>query len=154
MGQVPNTSTFKLSDVVAAMNSQDAVLSLLFGVAKAAGFDPLYEGNKDRLSNFRNYNHDVVLLYTEPAILYIAKAGGNYSFMLTGAFASLPFTSARPTWVTQTPQSGTMQYSIQINISASQNTTGQTRSGYVHIYTDEGNVSCGLIQAGGDEEDY
>lgn len=50
---VPNTNTFKLSDVSAVVGGIS--LSQTFTNSVDAYFDPTYKGNKDRLSNFRNY---------------------------------------------------------------------------------------------------
>jgi len=54
---VPDTFTFRLSDVCevvqpSALNS----LGACFEATDPDLFDPTYEGSKDRLSNFRNYN--------------------------------------------------------------------------------------------------
>lgn len=55
---VPDTNTFSLEDVRLEIGlAATASLSSCFLNANAGGFDPLYEGSKDRLSNFRNYNH-------------------------------------------------------------------------------------------------
>lgn len=52
---VPNTSTFSLQDVVNDIGPASNTLQGCFTSASASGFDPTYEGSKDRLSNFRNY---------------------------------------------------------------------------------------------------
>lgn len=55
---VPNTNTFSLNDVRLEIGlGTTASLSQCFSNANSAGFDPTYEGVKDRLSNFRNYDH-------------------------------------------------------------------------------------------------
>lgn len=54
---VPNTTTFALSDVVTELSlTPPKSLGDCFTSASAGLFDPSYEGSKDRLSNFRNYN--------------------------------------------------------------------------------------------------
>jgi len=56
---VPDTNTFSLQDVVDEfdkLNPQPDDLVDCFASASASSFDPAYEGSKDRLSNFRNYN--------------------------------------------------------------------------------------------------
>jgi len=56
---VPDTNTFSLQDVVDEfdkLNPQPDDLVDCFASASAGAFDPAYEGSKDRLSNFRNYN--------------------------------------------------------------------------------------------------
>lgn len=52
---VPNTNTFTLQDVVDEINPTTDDLAQCFTNAIAYKFDPLYEGNKDNLLNFRNY---------------------------------------------------------------------------------------------------
>ncbi len=52
---VPNTNTFSLQDVRANIIEAPNNLISCFNGAIASEFDPAYEGNKDRLSNFRNY---------------------------------------------------------------------------------------------------
>lgn len=54
---VPDTNTFSLQDVVNEIVPSSDTLSQCFSDANPAGFDPTYEGSKDRLSNFRNYDH-------------------------------------------------------------------------------------------------
>ena len=49
--------TMKLSDVIAEIGSGTSLVGC-FALANAGGFDPTYEGTKDRLSNFQNYVHD------------------------------------------------------------------------------------------------
>lgn len=50
---VPNTNTFRLTDVTAITGGTS--LSAAFANSNDAYFDPTYKGSKDRLSNFRNY---------------------------------------------------------------------------------------------------
>jgi hypothetical protein len=55
---VPDTNTFSLQDVVdqfVKVNPPPDDLVDCFASAQSNFFDPSYEGNKDRLSNFRNY---------------------------------------------------------------------------------------------------
>ncbi len=54
---VPNNDTFSLQDVATYLQkSGEDNLVGLFSFARDWRFDPNYEGNKDRLSNFRNYD--------------------------------------------------------------------------------------------------
>jgi hypothetical protein len=53
---VPNTFTFSLQDVIDEIGSGDDLVEA-FDLAHPAGFDPAYEGDHDRLLNFRNYTH-------------------------------------------------------------------------------------------------
>jgi len=54
---VPNTSTFSLQDVQTELGGVNDDLIECFSNANASGFDPTYEGSKNSLLNFRNYNH-------------------------------------------------------------------------------------------------
>ena len=56
-GQVPDNNTFSLQDVVDVVNPTTDDLEDCFNDAIASYFDSNYEGNKDRLSNFRNYGY-------------------------------------------------------------------------------------------------
>lgn len=61
---VPNTNTFSLQDVANVVDIWDYyTLNNAFDYAIASRFDPRYEGNKDRLSNFRNYGYTGNLTY-------------------------------------------------------------------------------------------
>ena len=53
---VPDTTTFTLQSVVEVVNPTTDDLEDCFADAVASKFDPTYEGNKDRLLNFRNYD--------------------------------------------------------------------------------------------------
>lgn len=71
---VPNTTTFTLQDVKSEIESNggSATTSLVaaFSNAIAAGFDSSYEGSKNQLLNFRNYNHivgNVLVIGTDSA---------------------------------------------------------------------------------------
>lgn len=55
--QVPDTNTFTLQDVCDEIGVANCTLQNCFDNANAAGFDVSYEGDKDSLTNFRNYNH-------------------------------------------------------------------------------------------------
>jgi len=53
MDRVPDTDTFKLTDVTTIVGGSG--LSAAFTNSTDSKFDPRYKGSKDRLSNFRNY---------------------------------------------------------------------------------------------------
>ena len=60
-GQVPNTDTFSLIDVKTEIERTGGAVTNNLSIAffNATGtFDNLYSGDKDRLSNFRNYLSD------------------------------------------------------------------------------------------------
>ncbi|MFY0601963.1 MAG: hypothetical protein JXR03_19975 [Cyclobacteriaceae bacterium] len=55
---VPNSASFGLLDVINEVGlTIPSSLQDCFTHARTGGFDPAYEGSKDRLSNFRNYTH-------------------------------------------------------------------------------------------------
>lgn len=57
---VPNTTTFSLDDVRVELGlSYPTSLDACFTASIDGGFDPSYKGAKDRLSNFRNYQHSI-----------------------------------------------------------------------------------------------
>lgn len=56
---VPDTTTFTLQDVVNEVNPTTDDLVDCFADANASDFDVVYEGSKDELLNFRNYNGTV-----------------------------------------------------------------------------------------------
>lgn len=58
---VPDTTTFTLQDVVDEINPTTNDLVSCFTDANAANFDPTYEGSKNSLLNFRNYQ-DVIII--------------------------------------------------------------------------------------------
>lgn len=54
---VPNTTTFNLQNVVDEITGTQTSLSACFTDAASSGFNPLYEGSKNNLLNFRDYAH-------------------------------------------------------------------------------------------------
>lgn len=62
MATVPNTNTFTLQNVVAITGGNS--LAAAFANADNGLFDLQYKGNKDRLSNFRNYGIAIKLTLT------------------------------------------------------------------------------------------
>lgn len=61
---VPDSNTFGLDAVRSELGlSYPSSLSACFAAAVDAYFDPAYKGNKDRLSNFRNYNHTTIEVF-------------------------------------------------------------------------------------------
>lgn len=78
---VPNTTTFTLQNVVDSVNPTTDDLVDCFADADSAQFDPAYEGNKDRLYNFRNYGNQ------STGTGVTALDGSNY---VTGSYKTLP----------------------------------------------------------------
>jgi hypothetical protein len=65
MARVPDTNNFTLRDVVNIIGGAVNSLRACFTNADPDLFDPAYEGDKDRLSNFRNYGSDEVVEYSD-----------------------------------------------------------------------------------------
>ena len=78
-GQVPNTATFSLQNVVDIVGGTN--LTQAFANSIDANFDPAYKGAKNNLYNFRNYNYSWVPTITTTSITAItqitASGGGN-----------------------------------------------------------------------------
>lgn len=77
---VPNTNTFRFVDVKSVVGGTS--LSALFANSVDSYFDANYKGNKDRLSNFRNYTSVVstpptVSTYTLSNIQDVTATGGG-----------------------------------------------------------------------------
>lgn len=68
---VPNTNTFKLTDVTAITGGTS--LSAAFANSTDSYFDSNYKGSKDRLSNFRNYTVNCSL----PTIIAMGYSSAN-----------------------------------------------------------------------------
>ena len=61
---VPNTTTFTLQNVVDVVNPTSDDLEDCFADAVASKFDSNYEGSKNQLLNFRNYDGSTLLQIT------------------------------------------------------------------------------------------
>lgn len=72
---VPNTNTFSLQDVQTELGGVNDDLVECFANANAGSFDPAYEGSKNQLLNFRNYN---AITYSS-ARSYTAKTSSGSS---------------------------------------------------------------------------
>jgi len=83
---VPNTNTFSLTNVQEVIGWTS--LSMAFNNSVDVYFDPTYKGNKDRLSNFRNYT-----IPNPPSIYYpywdVTSDSANANIQMTAADASL-----------------------------------------------------------------
>lgn len=86
---VPDTNTFSLQDVCDELNNNGESgiddLTACFANANAAGFDATYEGSKDRLSNFRNYEHVTATTYRY-TIVHPNNIGSNSYSNVTSTY--------------------------------------------------------------------
>ena len=145
MGQVPNTGTFSLYDVVDAIGLlSNASLDDCFDAANPAGFDSSYAGSKDRLSNFRNYDHDVPYISIDPTQLVdVPYSGGTYNIALStnAAWSSSP----SDTWITRTPTSGSSSTTVAVTIAFN---GGVGRLGWITFSISGTNVTLSIQQLG------
>ena len=77
---VPDTNTFTLQDVVDEVNPSIESLTACFADAVDDYFDVIYKGDKDRLSNFRNYgyiNVEVEIEESSVTSLYNEETGDH-----------------------------------------------------------------------------
>lgn len=140
---VPDNFTFTMQDVCDEMNLSYAgrTLQNLFNNANDNGFDPAYVGNKDRLTNFRNYDHNpgVPFLTITPDTYQFGYDGGSKTFVVStndGTYTIGP----TPIWL------GTSNVtSTSFNIICSTNSSSSQRSGTVTISTNNlfTNISIG-----------
>jgi len=79
---VPDTNTFSLDDVVTEVNPTTDDLTDCFADATSASFDSTYSGNKDRLSNFRNYGASTLTAFST------TSTGGAKPIQACGASAT------------------------------------------------------------------
>lgn len=79
---VPDTNTFSLQDVIDIVNPASNDLLACFAAADANKFDPYYEGDKDSLLNFRNYDSDGPPTGAEVFYWYGDENGSSWDFVL------------------------------------------------------------------------
>jgi len=100
-GQVPNTTTFSLQDVVNEVGPDYSTLSSCFADAYTEYFDPTYSGSKNNLLNFRNYGaHNACPKFVSSgamayqsstnslSITYPAAGAGDFVFIVACHYSS------------------------------------------------------------------
>lgn len=123
-----------------------AKLSDCFANAIAGEFDPLYEGSKDRLSNFRNYGDSPSSLSISPTAF--GAVSGSDAFNLTITTNESWSYSDDVNWIAPSSSSGTGNAVLLISIA--DNTTGIERIGTITIQTTSGTkltATCTVEQA-------
>jgi hypothetical protein len=86
---VPNTTTFTMANVKTEIQSNGGgttnSLVQAFSNANDDGFDPAYEGSKNSLLNFRNYEHITAPseLIVSPTSVSVGLSGGSGNFTVT-----------------------------------------------------------------------
>ena len=129
---IPDQTDFNLSDVRIELSlPATASLTDCFAEACAAGFNPTYEGSKDRLSNFRDYDHTPCTLSISwsPQSRSLSSSGQTTTATITAVGDGWEYISGKPTWVTSiSPQSGTATAGTTVTFTVSQNTSGTNRN--------------------------
>ncbi|MCE5347166.1 MAG: hypothetical protein LLG13_12895 [Bacteroidales bacterium] len=120
---VPNTNTFSEQDVKDEIGSGSSLVEL-FTLSSNIGFDGIYKGDKDRLTNFRNYTH--IYLNINNTSLHFDSNGDPWSTRRITVSSNLE-------WYIIFDQS-------QI-ISAYVEQTSGSNNGYVDFYCGESNTS-------------
>lgn len=124
-----------------------AKLSDCFANAIAGEFDPLYEGSKDRLSNFRNYGAGPSTLSVSPSSF--GATSGSDAFNLTITTNESWSYSDDVNWMAPSSSSGTGNSVITISIAS--NPIAVQRTGTITIQTTTGTLltaTCVVEQAG------
>lgn len=134
---VPNTTTFSLDDVRIELGlSSPTSLSACFAAAKPGGFDPAYEGAKDRLSNFRNYSELTPTISTEDASRDLNSS--SYGIMYSDIYCNTTWeVYSKPSWISITNATYNGD-SPNVFFHFSTNTSGATRTGTVVFRTTYG----------------
>lgn len=94
MAKVPDTETFSLQDVVNVVGPSSNDLVQCFADAYSDGFDPLYEGSKNNLLNFRNYEHVDYISASDwylPSLTQLERMYDELHFYGLGDFTTLNF---------------------------------------------------------------
>lgn len=128
---IPDQVDFNLSDVRIELGlPSTASLTDCFAEACAAGFNPTYQGSKDRLSNFRDYDHTpcTLSISASPQGLNVAASGGSPTSTITSVGDTWQYFSGKPTWISSiSPTSGSAGgTTVTFNVTA--NNTGTNRN--------------------------
>ncbi len=144
---VPNNYNFSLQDVINEIPGGQTSLAECFLEATDALFDPTYEGSKNSLRNFRNYNSFVDTLSISPTTF---NAGPGSSTLLVTVTSNTGWSvTDNASWLTTNvpPASGLGDGSFTVTIAL--NATGSTRNGIVTVTTVGGtSVTLSITQTG------
>lgn len=124
---IPNVSNFSLQDVIDEIAGVQTSLAGCFTDADPDGFNPTYEGSKDRLSNFRDYDDNPASLTISPTSITVNPTGGSTTSVTVTTSGSPAWTQSNNSggWLTTSPGSGTGNGTI--TGFASGNTSGSSR---------------------------
>jgi len=115
MGQVPDTNTFSLQDVVNVVGGSS--LSAAFTNSVDSYFDSTYKGSKNNLYNFRNYTEALTRYYMMGTVgtsgrgqvsinngsswfdISVGAVGGTRSAVMQPGYYRNPYTINRNSWI-------------------------------------------------------
>lgn len=122
---IPNTNTFSLSQVYEEVGIVSGGLSGCFFNSINEYFNPFYEGNKDRLSNFRDYgSHNYTSSTTNDmsvstnALLFSNEGGSKTVTVTTYPDANDYFVASKPSWITTSISGDTLTITASLNSSS------------------------------------
>lgn len=121
---VPDQSNIKLSEVITELSlSTPTGLLNCFANATDANFDPTYKGDKDRLSNFRNYRSDQdvsvnVNATNLGAIGKVGNIGGTWTSVRDATSGSTNFVSPHECWVDGSARYTVWRWFLTFDLSA------------------------------------
>ena len=140
------SSNIQLSQVIAEIAGVQNSLADCFTDANPAGFDPTYEGAKDRLSNFRGYNDNPVNVTLLPISSVRSSAAGSFGLTTTVTGGTAAWTASdNVSWITLTgTTSSSSTGSFTCNYTS--NGTGSTRFGTITVTWSGTNRTCSVIQ--------
>jgi hypothetical protein len=142
------TGNISLQEVVDEIVPDFNTLLRCFLRAKPFGFDPLYVGTKDRLSNFKGYDHSAVgTLSIDPTSILVGSNAGTFNITVTSN--DRWYVSSDVGWLTFAGGYTTGNATVTINVAA--NNVGGTlaRDGIISIISDyTGTLTCSVTQEG------
>lgn len=146
---VPNTNTFTLQDVIAAIAGTQDDLVECFAEATASAFDPTYGSISDNdMLAFRNYSEAANTLTISPT--FRSQSSAAFTFTITVTSNTTWSVSDNAAFTTFSPSSGSGNGSI--SVSGTSNGTASTRFSTITVQTTSGSPSisrsCVIEQAG------
>tara|TARA_R110000822_G_scaffold73853_19_gene177668 strand:- start:532 stop:972 length:441 start_codon:yes stop_codon:yes gene_type:complete len=142
---VPNTTTFTLQNVVDEIAGTQTSLIACFADADPAGFDPLYEGSKNSLLNFRNYTDTPANVSIAPTNLNFSSAASSQNITVTVVGGEAWTAADDQTWMNLTgTTSSSASGTTTVNVNT--NTSGFTRFGTVTFTWSGTNRTCTITQ--------
>jgi len=137
---VPNTTTFTLQNVVDEIAGPQTSLIACFADAASSGYDPLYEGTKTNLLNFRNYVD--VNLVISPTTFNATNSFQSFTLTIT---SDVSWTvTDNVAWISTSPSSGSNNGSVSVTILSN---GGAFRAGIITVTGGGRTATCAVSQA-------